>query len=86
MLSSTEDGKWVSCVYQHPESGSKGADYTHALEDLGVRVARHDGLLFASGWHISADWYAKCVMGEAIARCYAEGLESGFPKTSNTCS
>ena len=28
MLSATEDGKWVSYVYQNPESGGIGAGYT----------------------------------------------------------
>ena len=41
-----------------------------------VWVVRHDGLLFASGWHISADEYTKFVVDEAIARLHEEGLEA----------
>ena len=37
-------------------------------------MVRHDGLLFASGWHISADEYTKFVVDEGIARFHAEGL------------
>ena len=76
MLSATEEGKWVSYVYQNPESGGIGDDHTGALEYKHVWVVRHDGLLFASGWHISADEYTKFVVDEAIARFHAEGLEA----------
>ena len=76
MLSATEDGKWVSYVYQNPESGGIGDDHTGALEYKHVWAVRHDGLLFASGWHISADEYTKYVVDEAIARYHAEGLEA----------
>lgn len=75
MLSATEDGKWVSYVYQNPESGGIGDDHTGALEYKHVWVVRHDGLLFASGWHISADAYTKYVVDEAIAHFHADGLE-----------
>ena len=76
MLSATEEGKWVSYVYQNPESGGIGDDHTGALEYKHVWVVRHDGLLFASGWHISADEYTKFVVDEAIARYHADGLDS----------
>ena len=76
MLSATAEGKWVSHVYQNPESGGIGADHTGALEYKHVWVVRHDGLLFASGWHMSADEYTKFVMDEAIARYHADGLEA----------
>ena len=76
MLSATEDGKWVSYVYRNPENGGIGADHTGALEYKHVWVVRHDGLLFASGWHISADEYTQFVVDEAIARYHAEGLDS----------
>ena len=76
MLSATEDGKWVSYVYRNPESGGIGADHIGALEYKHVWVVRHDGLLFASGWHISADEYTQFVVDEAIARYHAEGLDS----------
>ena len=76
MLSATEEGKWVSYVYQNPESGGIGDDHTGALEYKHVWVIRHDDLLFASGWHISADEYTKFVVDEAIARYHADGLDS----------
>ncbi len=75
MLSATEDGKWVSYVYQNPASGGTGDDHTGALEYKHVWVVRHGGLLFASGWHISADEYTKFVVDEAIDRYRAAGLE-----------
>ncbi len=76
MLSATEEGKWVSYVYQNPESGGIADDHKGALEYKHVWVVRHDGLLFASGWHISADEYTKFVVDEAIARYHAGGLDS----------
>ena len=76
MLSAAEDGKWVSYVYRNPESGGIGDDHTGALEYKHVWVVRHNGLLYASGWHISADEYTKFVVDEAIARYHADGLEA----------
>ena len=76
MLSATEDGKWVSYIYRNPESGGIVDDHTGALEYKHVWVVRHNGLLYASGWHISADEYTKFVVDEAITRYHADGLDS----------
>ncbi len=78
MLSATEDGKWVSYVFRNPQSGGIEADHTGALEYKHVWAVRHDGLLFASGWHISADAYTQFVVDEAIARYHADGLEAAL--------
>ena len=86
MLSATEDGRWVSYVYFNPESGGIGDDHTGALEYKHVWVVRHDGLLFASGWHISADEYTKYVVDEAIARYQAVGLEGTLGYYNDTDS
>ena len=83
MLSAAEDGKWVSYVYRNPESGGIGLDHTGALEYKHVWVVRHDGLLFASGWHISADQYTKFAVDEAIARYHADGLEAALAYYNN---
>ena len=83
MLSATEDGKWVSYVYRNPESGGIGAGHTGALEYKHVWAVRHEGLLFASGWHISADEYTQFVVDEAIARYHAEGLDSSLAYYNN---
>ena len=86
MLSATEEGKWVSYVYQNPESGGIGDDHTGALEYKHVWVVKHDGLLFASGWHISADEYTKYVVDEAIDRYRAAGLEETLAYYKNADS
>ena len=86
MLSATDEGKWVSYVYQNPESGGIGDDHTGALEYKHVWVVRHDGLLFASGWHISADEYTKYVVDEAIDRYRAAGLEETLAYYKNADS
>ncbi len=83
MLSATGNGKWVSYVYRNPESGGIGDDHTGALEYKHVWVVRHDGLLFASGWHISADEYTKFVVDEAITRYHSEGLETTLAYYNN---
>ena len=76
MLSATGEGKWVSYVYQNPESGDIGAGhFTGELELKNVWVVRHDGLLFASGWYIDADEFTKSLVATA-ARVFREvGLE-----------
>ena len=76
MVSATEDGKWVSYVYQNPENGGIVTDHTGALEYKHVWLVRHDDLLFASGWHISADGYTQFVVDETIARYHTDGLEA----------
>ena len=75
MLSATEEGRWVSYVYSNPESALRNPDHAGLLEYKHVWVVRHDGLLFASGWHISADQYTRFVVEEAIARLHSDGLE-----------
>ena len=75
MLSATGEGKWVSYVFRNPESGSLGSDHIGTHEYKHVWVVSHDGLLFASGWYVSADEFTKFVVDEAIARYHAQGLE-----------
>ncbi len=43
LLAATEDGRWVDYVLENPETGRNQQKHTW--------VARHDGLLFASGWY-----------------------------------
>ena len=83
ILSATEEGKWVSYVYKNPESGGIGDDHVGALEYKHVWVMQHDGLLFASGWHISADEYTKFVVDEAIASYHTKGLEATLAYYNN---
>ena len=76
MLSATEDGKWVSYVYQNPESGDFGAGYTGELELKNVWVVRHDGLLFASGWYINGDEFTKSLVFAAVNKFRSAGLQA----------
>lgn len=46
------------------------------MEYKHVWAVRHDRLLFAMGWHVSADEYTKFVVNKTIARYHAEGLEA----------
>ena len=75
MLAATEEGKWVSYVYQNPENGRIGSGDFSDLELKNAWVARRDGLLFASGWYIDADEFTKSLVATA-ARVFGEaGLE-----------
>ena len=75
MLSATGEGKWVSYVYENPESEDLGAGYTGQLELKNVWVVRHDGLLFASGWYINADEFTKSLVSAAVNIFRLVGLE-----------
>ena len=75
MLSATEDGKWVSYVYQNPESGSLGSDHTGAIQLRNAWVVRHEGLLFASGWYVNADEFTKSLVFAAVNKFRSAGLE-----------
>ena len=43
MLSATEEGKWVSYVFNNPETGEETRK--------NAWLVRHDGLIFGSGWY-----------------------------------
>ena len=75
MLSANEDGKWVSYVYQNPESGGIGSGHTGEFELKNVWVVRHDGLLFCSGWYINADEFTKSLVAAAARVFRQTGLE-----------
>ena len=76
MLSVTEEGKWVSYVYQNPESGRLGSGHTGAMQLKNAWVVRHDGLLFASGWYINADEFTKSLVFAAVNKFRSVGLEA----------
>ena len=73
ILSAGEDGKWVSYVYQNPESGGFGVDFDH-LELKNVWVVRHEELLFASGWYINAEEFTKSLVATAVDQFRSGGL------------
>lgn len=74
LLSATEDGKWVSFVYRNPESGDIASGDFGALELKNVWAVRHDGLLFASGWYIGADEFARRLVTIALTEFQSGGL------------
>ena len=76
LLSATEDGKWVSYVYRNPESGDIASGDFGELELKNVWVVRHDGLLFASGWYIGADEFARRLVTIALSEFQSGGLEA----------
>ena len=68
VLAATEDGKWVSYVFNNPASGE--------LESKHAWIVENDGLLFGSGWYADPEAYTKYVVDEAIAMYEAEGNEA----------
>ena len=76
MLSATEAGKWVSYVYQNPESGGLGSDNTGAMQLKNAWVVKHDGLLFASGWYVNDDEFTKSLVIAAVNKFRSAGLEA----------
>ena len=76
MLSATEEGKWVSYVYQNPESGGLGSDHAGAMQLKNAWVVKHDGLLFASGWYVNADEFTKSLVSAAVNKFRSAGLEA----------
>ena len=79
MLAATEDGAWVSYVYNNPATGNVGGDHLGAIQLKHAWVVRHDGLLFASGWYISSDEYTKLFVQDAIDKYHTDGLEETLP-------
>ena len=75
MLAATEEGAWVSYVYNNPASKNVGGDHLGAIQLKHAWVVRHDGLLFGSGWYISSDEYTKLFVQDAIDKYHTDGLE-----------
>ncbi|MCY4450247.1 MAG: hypothetical protein OXE02_15535 [Chloroflexi bacterium] len=73
MLAATEEGKWVSYVYRNPESGGIGSGFGD-VELKNAWVMKHDGLLFASGWYIDADEFARMLVSVAVDKYRDLGL------------
>ena len=76
IITATEDGKWVSYVHRNPDVGGTGPDHTLARELKHTWVVKHDGLIFASGWYVRGDEYAKFLVDEAIGKYRSSGLEA----------
>ena len=84
VLSATEEGKWVTYVYRNPESGgSIGPGHTGEFELKNVWVVRHDGLLFCSGWYVSADEFAQQLVSVAVEKFRSGGLEGTMEYFAN---
>ncbi len=70
MLTATEDGKWVSYVFNNPA--------TEQIESKHSWVVRYDDLIFGSGWYTDPASYTKFIVDEAVALYEAEGLEAAI--------
>ena len=83
MLSATEDGKWVSYVYQNPERGSITPGDLGEVDLKNVWVVRHDGLLFASGWYIDVDRFTQDIVAALVDLFNSVGLEGTIESLQN---
>ena len=75
MLSATEDGKWVSYVYQNPERGDITPSDLGEVDLKNAWVVRHDGMLFASGWYIDVDQLTQDIVAGIADLFNSMGLE-----------
>ena len=75
MLSATQEGRWVSYVYNNPETRDTSPEHLGQVQLKHAWVVRHDGLLFGSGWYITNDEYTKLFVQQAIDRYHKDGLE-----------
>ena len=64
----TEDGKWISYVYNNPATGELGSKHSW--------VVLHDGMLFGAGWYTEPADYTQHLVGKAIDMYKAEGREA----------
>ena len=76
MLAATEDGAWVSYVYNNPASENTGDDHLGAVQLKNAWVMRHDGLLFGSGWYVNGDEFTKSLVFAAVNKFRSAGLEA----------
>ena len=74
MLAATEVGRWVPYVYVNPAGGSLGDEGAFELKN--TWVIRHDGLLFASGWHINTEEFVPQLIAESAEHFRTGGLEA----------
>ena len=68
ILTATEDGKWVSYVFNNPATEELGSKHSWAV--------KRDGYIFASGWYADPASYTKRLVDAALAMYAEEGLEA----------
>ncbi|MCY4653920.1 MAG: cache domain-containing protein, partial [Dehalococcoidia bacterium] len=68
LRSATEEGKWVSYVFNNPASGR--------IESKHTWVVKHDEFIFGSGWYTEPAEYTKFFLDSAIGRYESEGLDA----------
>ncbi len=74
MLEADQNGRWVPFVYKNPATGSLSEE--QAIELKNTWVVRHDGLLFASGWHIDSDSFLPEFIAESVVHFREGGLDA----------
>ena len=84
MLSATEEGMWVSYVYNNPETRDTSPEHLGEVQLKHAWVVRYDDLIFGSGWYTTADEYTKLFVQQAIDRYHKGGLESTLEHYNST--
>ena len=75
MLAATEDGKWVSYVYQNPERTNFSPGELSDVDLKNAWVVRHDGLLFGSGWYVDVDRFTQDIVAALADTFGSVGLQ-----------
>lgn len=73
MMSTGEDGKWVTYAFVAPDALAEGSFTAGSLQIKHSWVRRHDGLLFGSGWYMDADRFIETVV-DAAADLVTDGV------------
>ena len=76
MMSADHNGKWVPYVYTNPAGGVLDDAAELSFELKNAWVVSHDGLLFGSGWYISAEDFLPELIAEAAEHYRSGGLEA----------
>ena len=83
MMSADHNGKWVPYVFTNPAGGVLDDDAELSFELKNAWVVRHDGLLFGSGWYISAEEFLPELIAEAAEHYRSGGIEGILAFYSN---
>ena len=86
MLSATEEGKWVSYVYNNPATRDGSTNHLGAVELKHAWVKRHDDLIFGSGWYVNADEFTVQLVAQAVETYRQAGLEGTMAQFASSDS
>ncbi|MCY3851105.1 MAG: hypothetical protein OXF75_09955 [Acidimicrobiaceae bacterium] len=79
LLSASEEGKWVAYTFQNPGSGDISTGDYGEYEIKNSWVVHHDGMVFGSGWYITAEEITEAFVW-AAAEAFIDFGIAGVPE------